>query len=171
MVDDFVAQEHCRPIGLLNTHGHLDHIFGVNRGRSAWGVSLYLHADDVGLLLHASAQAQLFGLEMDEVLPPEEVLHDGQVLSLNGYSIEVLHTPGHSPGGVCFYVREAGLLFSGDTLFQGSIGRTDLQGGDFGVLIQSIQQQLLVLPDDTVVLPGHGPQTTIGQERRSNPFL
>lgn len=170
-IDDFVKKAKCKPILLLNTHGHLDHLFGANRGRAGWGVPLAMHEDDIPLLQNATAQANLYGMEMEPVALPEQSLEDGQVLAIHGHEMEVVHTPGHSPGGVCFYLREAGILFSGDTLFQGSIGRTDFRGGDYDTLIESIRTRLLTLPDETIVLPGHGPQTTIGAERTGNPFL
>ncbi len=167
----FLAKEACKPVAILLTHGHLDHIFGVERARTAWGVPVAMHPGDLPLVERAQAQAQMWGLKLGNVRPPELELTNGQMLGLAGCSIRVIHTPGHSPGGVCLYLQAQDLLFAGDTLFNGSIGRTDLPGGDYATLIDSIQTRLMPLPDDTLVLCGHGPQTTIGQERAHNPFL
>ena len=171
VIADFVEKESCKPILLLNTHGHLDHVFGVNQGRAAWGVKWGLHPADNELVAHAPRQAAMYGLDMPAVAPPDMSLADGQIITLHGWDIEVIGTPGHSPGGVCFYLKEAGILFTGDTLFQGSVGRTDFYGGNMVELIDSIKNRLMTLPDETEVLPGHGPQTTIGAERVGNPFL
>jgi len=116
-------------------------------------------------------QAGWLGVATPETAPPDESLAEGQLVGLEHYRAQVLHTPGHTQGSVCLLFAPLKLLIAGDTLFAGSIGRTDLPGGDYGQIIDSIQRRLLLLPDDTQVLPGHGPTTTIGQERRSNPFL
>ena len=167
----FVEGAECKIKYLLNTHAHLDHLFGVPRGRTAWSAPFLLHQADMQLLESAPLQASMWGMEMEAVRPPEIFLKHGDVFDLHGHRIEVIHTPGHSQGGVCFYLYKDGILFSGDTLFQNSIGRTDLPGGDYGQLIESIRSRLLVLQDDVKVLPGHGEFTTIGAERKHNPFL
>ncbi len=167
----FVERVGCKIKYLLNTHAHLDHLFGVPRGRSAWGAPFLMHQADTQLLESAPLQAAMWGMEMEAVRAPESFLKDGDVFELYDHRIEVIHTPGHSQGGVCFYLYEDKILFSGDTLFQNSIGRTDLPGGDYGQLIDSIRNRLLVLEDDVKVLPGHGEFTTIGIERSHNPFL
>jgi hydroxyacylglutathione hydrolase len=160
---------------LLLTHAHLDHVTGVGRAKAELNVPVWLHRDDQFLYDHAVDQARMFGLAMDPPPPVDAHYEPGTRLTFGRYVVEVLPTPGHCPGGVCLAIgpqaspeRE---LFVGDTLFAGSIGRTDLPGGDFDVLLRSIREVLFKFPDDTPVHSGHGPATTIGAERRSNPFL
>jgi len=164
-----------RPTMILHTHGHLDHVGGTAELAPLLGGTLPigLHRDEIALYNNAPMQGQLFGLEVEA--PPEPTLwfQHGQKLPVGGLELEVRHTPGHSPGGVAFVVSgtDVPLVIVGDVLFAGSIGRTDLMGGSFPVLEQSIRQQLYTLPDDTRVVCGHGPDTTIGRERASNPFV
>ena len=167
-----VGKHGLTPTALLVTHGHVDHAGGIGSVVARTGVIAYAHPDDDWLTMDPMAQVRaLFGDVAGDFAPPEAHvdLEDGQVLELAGLSVEVLHTPGHTPGHCCF--RIGGFLFSGDQLFAGSIGRTDLPGGDFETLIGSMRSKILTLPDDIEVLPGHGPATTIGRERRTNPFL
>lgn len=163
------------PIGLLVTHAHLDHVGGASRLVERTGVTAYMHPDDDYLALHPAEQMRLmFGFAPGpEHRPPAvfQPLADGLVLDLAGLRMEVLATPGHTPGHCCFHLAEEGILFSGDQLFAGSIGRTDLAGGDYETLMRSMTARVLPLDDDVSVLPGHGPTTTIGRERRTNPFL
>ena len=163
---------------LLHTHAHLDHIAGTRGVREALGSGeIALHAADGDLYQALRTQGELFGLQLDDPLPVEHYLEDGETLRVGAARLEVLHTPGHSPGGVCLRLAEdseAGLsetLFTGDTLFRGSIGRTDLWGGDLDTLLGSIRERIFPLDDDTRVLSGHGPDSTVGTERRGNPFL
>jgi len=160
---------------LLVTHGHVDHSGGAGAVHRATGATVYVHRDDDFLTLNPQAQLRsLFGLvPPGDYAPPEEItdLHHGQQLRLAGIDLEVRHTPGHTPGHCCFYMAGEGVLMSGDQLFRGSVGRTDLPGGNWDDLVASMTSQVLTLPDDVRVLPGHGPETTIGAERRSNPFL
>jgi len=158
-----------RPVAILNTHGHLDHIGAVSFLQSRYRIPFHLHAEDEAIAQGAPEHARFFGVEVPDVPEVDQTLSDGATLRLGGLEIEIAHTPGHTPGGVSFLVD--GHVFAGDTLFQGSIGRTDLPGGDHAALIRSIQERLLPLPDKTIVHPGHGPDTTIGEERRANPFL
>jgi hydroxyacylglutathione hydrolase len=160
---------------ILLTHAHVDHVTGVPRARQALQAPVYLHRDDQFLYDAAPQQAAFFGLHCD-TLPPIDRYYDlAESLSFGEYEIGVHHTPGHCPGGVCLAIGRKGSnkedLFVGDTLFAGSIGRTDLPGGDHPTLIRSITQVLFAFGDAARVYSGHGPQTTIGQERRSNPFL
>lgn len=160
---------------ILLTHAHVDHITGVASAKKALGVPVYLHRDDLFLYERAVEMGAMFGLKV-EPQPPIDVFYTpGQVITFGAYEVRVLHTPGHCPGGVCLQIGPAGTagkeLFVGDTLFAGSIGRTDLPGGDYATLIASIRNVLLPLGDDAVVHSGHGPDTTIGHERRTNPFL
>lgn len=154
---------------IVCTHAHLDHVMAARAIKEATGAPVLLHPDDLALLRAVPQQAAFFGLAAEAPPEPDYLLRDGDDLEIAGTKLQVLHTPGHTPGSVSVY--GAGLLFSGDTLFRGAIGRFDLAGGDYGRLIQSVVDRLLRLPDDTVVLPGHQESTTIGQERASNPFV
>jgi glyoxylase-like metal-dependent hydrolase (beta-lactamase superfamily II) len=164
-----------RPSMILHTHGHLDHVGGTAELSQLLGdeLPIGLHRDDIALYNNAPMQGQMFGLEVEAPPEPTLWLEHGQKLSVGGLELVVRHTPGHSPGGVCFVVSgaEEPLAIVGDVLFAGSIGRTDLMGGSFPVLERSIREQLYTLPDDTRVVCGHGPDTTIGRERASNPFV
>jgi hydroxyacylglutathione hydrolase len=160
---------------ILLTHAHVDHVTGVSAAKRALGAPVYLHRDDLFLYENAVGQGAMFGLRV-EAPPPVDVFYSpGQVIAFGNHQAQPHHTPGHCPGGVCLQIGKAGTvgkqLFVGDTLFAGSIGRTDLPGGDHATLIRSIRAVLFPFGDDAVVYPGHGPATTIGQERRTNPFL
>ena len=160
---------------ILLTHAHLDHVTGVARAKQALGVQVWLHQADNFLYEGVVEQGRMFGLQVDPQ-PPVDHFYEGEgPLRFGRYAVRVLHTPGHCPGGVCLAVSRVGepgaTLFVGDTLFAGSIGRTDLPGGDMETLLHSIRQMLFTFPDDTIVWSGHGPETTIGRERRTNPFL
>jgi glyoxylase-like metal-dependent hydrolase (beta-lactamase superfamily II) len=173
-IDELLIRYRLKPIAVLLTHGHIDHMWSVAPVCGAKGIPAYIHPDDRELLadpakgLSLAVGQQLFGgitfTEPDDV----RELADGSALSLAGLEFTVRHTPGHTPGSVTFGSENG--LFSGDLLFAGSIGRTDLPGGDHQAMLRSLARTL-TLPDDTLVLPGHGPQTTIGAERRTNPFL
>jgi len=156
---------------IVLTHAHLDHVGAVEFLRRRAGVPVYLHAADAPLLAAVPQQARLFGLQAAPVAPAERTLAEGDILEVGTLRFRILHTPGHSPGGVCLYSQEQRLLLAGDTLFRRGFGRTDLPGGDARVLLRSIETQLWPLPDDTRVLPGHGGQTTIGEERWLNPIV
>jgi glyoxylase-like metal-dependent hydrolase (beta-lactamase superfamily II) len=156
---------------LLLTHAHIDHVFGCRFISDHFGRGFRMHRSDVPLLENARAQAQLFGVSLDAPPVPRDFLDEGDTVSFGAASWEVLHTPGHSPGSICFYDAENGFVVAGDVLFQGSIGRTDLWQGSLPTLMQSIFQKLVPLGDDVKVYPGHGPSTTIGRERQANPFL
>jgi glyoxylase-like metal-dependent hydrolase (beta-lactamase superfamily II) len=160
---------------ILLTHAHLDHVTGVARAKRVLGAPIWLHKDDNFLYEGVVEQGRMFGFDVERQ-PPVDHFYEGEgPLRVGRYAVRVLHTPGHCPGGVCLAVSKDGeaaaTLFVGDTLFAGSIGRTDLPGGDAPTLLRSIRAVLFAFPDDTVVWSGHGPATTIGQERRTNPFL
>ncbi len=158
---------------LVNTHLHFDHIFGVNFLASQLGLKLLAHRDDMVLLENLSQQLQLFGFNTNVDYRPEigGFLAEGDVISFGEQQWKVLHVPGHSPGSIVLYNEKEKLALAGDVLFHGSIGRTDLLGGNFEQLAGGIRTKLFTLPDDTEIYPGHGPKTTIGQERRYNPFV
>lgn len=151
------------------THAHIDHVQGVAEVRAATGAPIHLHPGDRELYDRLPEQGRRLGLHLEKPPPPDHRLTHRQHLRIGAGDFEVRHVPGHSPGHVCF-VGE-GVVLGGDVLFEGSIGRTDLPGGDYDTLIASIRRELLSLPDDTIVYPGHGQSTTIGRERTSNPFL
>lgn len=156
---------------ILLTHAHIDHIFGCTAVSEAFDVGIEVHADDVPLLKNASSQAAMFGFEMPAPPEPANLLTPGEHVEVGGERLDILHTPGHSPGSVTFHDRGSGTAIAGDVLFRGSIGRTDLWRGSLPVLMESIFQVLVPLGEGTRILPGHGPETTIGEELASNPFL
>ncbi len=164
-----LAAAGATPVAIWITHAHVDHVLGVGRLKADSGAPVYLHAADRILYDHVPQQAMAFGMAAVALPDPDRALAAGQVLQVGGLEFRVRHAPGHSPGSVVFAGH--GAVFVGDVLFQGSIGRTDLPGGDFTTLIRSIERELLTLPDSTIVYTGHGPETTVGRERRANPFL
>lgn len=159
-----------KTVYLLHTHAHLDHIGATDLVRKKTGAKAGLHEDDMPLCENLPVQAALFGLPAPPTPTIDRFLKGGDSLSFGRRTAEVLHTPGHTPGSLSFYIPTLGLM-TGDTLFAGSVGRTDLWGGSYPTLIRSIQKELLSFPDETAVYPGHGPKTTIGRERGANPFL
>lgn len=178
--DDDAIVEHLRsndltPVALLLTHGHVDHAGGAGPLSRRTEAVVYTHPSDDFLTLHPQRQLKsLFGYAPPGDWEPPVAradLKDDEVLSLAGIEMEVRHTPGHTPGHCCFLLEAEGILFSGDQLFAGSVGRTDLPGGDWNTLVDSMKRRVLDLDDSVRVLPGHGPETTIGAERRANPFL
>jgi hydroxyacylglutathione hydrolase len=168
---ELLAAEGLKLEAILLTHAHLDHVEGVAPLVRATNAPVYLHPADRFLYDNAARQAQQFGMQLDPPPPPDHELAHGQQLELAGVLLHVRHVPGHSPGHVLFHVPDAGLAFVGDIVFQGSIGRTDLPGGDLEQLITGIRAQVLSLPDETTLLTGHGPATTPGHEGATNPFL
>ncbi len=179
-----VREKGFRVTHLIHTHAHIDHIGATKFVHQSIGGEICLHKDDTLLYDNMAMQAQVLGLEMDcNVLPVARHIEHGDAIEASAdLRVSVIHTPGHTPGSVCFMLSNGGdglktggetppLLFSGDTLFLRSIGRTDLWGGDYDQIIASIRERLLTLPAETIVIPGHGPQTQIGREKMSNPFL
>lgn len=154
---------------IINTHGHFDHVGGNKKMKDATGAPILIHASDAPMLERLSASAANWGLRAEDSPQPDQMIDDGDKISFGNITFEVIHTPGHTPGGVSLYTK--GHVFVGDTLFSGSIGRTDFPGGDFDTLISSIKKRLFTLDDATVVYTGHGPETTIEHEKRYNPFL
>ncbi|MCK4767913.1 MAG: MBL fold metallo-hydrolase [Desulfobacula sp.] len=154
---------------LINTHGHFDHVSANKRMKEATGAEIAIHPEDEPMLHELSQSALMFGLSSENSPPADILLEDGDEVTFGEITLQVIHTPGHSKGGISLYTK--GHLFSGDTLFSGSIGRTDLPGGDYDTLISNIREKLLIFDEDTIVYTGHGPETTIGNEKRMNPFL
>jgi hydroxyacylglutathione hydrolase len=171
----FAAREHLAIRHILLTHAHVDHVTGVAAAKRAVNVPIYLHRDDLFLYEHAVEAGAMFGFSVEPPPPVDEYYSPDQVIPFGSYDVRPHHTPGHCPGGVCLQVGRRGQagkdLFVGDTLFAGSIGRTDLPGGNSETLIRSIRSVLFAFGDDAIVHPGHGPDTTIGRERHTNPFL
>ena len=166
---EVIKEKKVRVKFIINTHGHPDHTEACTEVKQGTGAPLYIHKADATFLSGTFNQlARLTGIKASS-FKPDHFLNDGDTLSLGDISFKVLHTPGHTRGGICLFFDN--VLFSGDTLFAGSIGRTDLPGGSLSTLLNSVREKLFCFPDSVVVYPGHGPQTTIGQEKSSNPFL
>jgi hydroxyacylglutathione hydrolase len=156
---------------IVITHAHIDHIAGAHRLKRVTGAPILYNQNDLPLVAMMDMQAGWLGIPTPEVPPPDDTLDDGKRIAIIGLAGSILHTPGHTQGSVCLYLPDQSLLLAGDTLFAGSVGRTDLPGGNTQQLIASIHNRLLTLPDEVTVIPGHGPKTFIGAERVSNPFL
>lgn len=172
VVDTFIADNNLNVTRLINTHLHIDHTFGDRHIMDHFGVQLEAHPDDAFLGTRLREQAAMFHLRVSPVpLSIDSNLHEGDVITLGDDSLSVLHIPGHSPGSIVLYNRRAGFVITGDVLFCGSIGRTDLPGGNHAALVRGINEKLVTLPPSTVVYPGHGPSTTIARELSRNPFI
>ncbi len=166
-----IEQAGLIPVLLLNTHCHLDHVFGNKYVHDTWGLLLHLHQMENPVLDFAPQSGQMWQLPFDNYDGPLVYLNEGKAIKVGEDELEIRFTPGHSPGSVSFYSKEGGFVIGGDVLFQGSVGRTDLPGGSFETLANSIHTQLFTLPDETKVYSGHGPATTIGFEKKNNPFV
>jgi glyoxylase-like metal-dependent hydrolase (beta-lactamase superfamily II) len=173
-IDDILAilkQEKLKLTQIVITHAHIDHVGGAMKLKAATGAPILMNQDDQALLKMLDVQATWIGMRPPGQVLIDESVADGRVLKIGAIPANVIHTPGHTEGSICLYMPEQQTLVAGDTLFAGSIGRTDLPGGSFDKIIRSIHTRVLALPDETTVIPGHGPKTTIGQERETNPFL
>ena len=171
-VQEILAQRKLRAKYIVATHAHIDHVGGIEKLKRATGAAVLMHEADLPLYQNLAMQAAWLGVVPPGVIDVDQFLREGNTLRWGSLTLEVLHTPGHSPGSLSLRLQgQHPRIFSGDTLFQGSIGRTDLWGGSFDQILRSIQNTLLRFPDDTPVFPGHGPTTTIGEERECNPFL
>lgn len=170
-LEAFISENNLKPSFLLLTHGHIDHILGCQFIFSKYGLKPITHAGSLPFLENAVSYGSTFGFSVNQPPMPEKLLDHGEKLNLGGRAIEALHTPGHAEGSICFYLEEQKVLFAGDVLFRMGIGRTDLPTGDYDTLIEAIKTNLLSLPEDVIVYPGHGPSTTIKEEKDMNPFL
>lgn len=167
----FIEDNRLQPVLLLNTHCHLDHIFGNKFIHEAYDLELHFHQKEQPVFEYGPTAGLMWNLPFDNYVGPISYISEGDTLRIGDDALEVFFTPGHSPGSVSFYCREQGFIISGDVLFNLSVGRTDLPGGDFEILSNSIRTQLYTLPDETVVYSGHGPKTSIGFEKKNNPFV
>jgi hydroxyacylglutathione hydrolase len=167
----YIKRKELNPRLIINTHGHFDHLYGNSFVKKEYGCPLLIHEADLLLLKSATQQASLFGLKTWESPLPDRFVNEGEIINFGTSVLKVIWLPGHSPGSICLYSEEDLMLISGDVLFSGSVGRTDLFGGNHEQLITGIKSKLMILPSETVVYPGHGIMTTIGQERDTNPFL
>ncbi len=171
-IEKILDGHRLKPVLIVATHAHIDHVGGIEKLKRATGAAVLMHAADLPLYQNLAAQAAWLGVEPPKAVEVDQFLKEGDKLRAGGLELEVLHTPGHSPGSVSLYLPgQHARIFSGDTLFQSSIGRTDLWGGSLEEIMRSIRETLLAFPDETPVFPGHGPATTIGAERNTNPFL
>ncbi|MEJ5261352.1 MAG: MBL fold metallo-hydrolase [Ignavibacterium sp.] len=170
-IKSFIEQEKLNLVLLLNTHCHIDHILGVSFIKEIYNPKYLVPEKDLPLLQNASAQGQMFGFEIDNLPEPDEFISEEKIIKIGNEELKPLFTPGHTAGEYCFYSEKNKICITGDVLFHQSIGRTDLWGGDYDTLIESIKKKLLTLPDDTKIFPGHGIESTIGIERKQNPFL
>lgn len=171
-IDDFLKRHSLKVVAVINTHLHIDHALANSGLAEKYGVPVMAHPDDAFLGSQLKSQAQQFGLPFKiESAGVTTDLKDGDKIKIGNGELEVIHVPGHSPGGIGLYDAKDGFLISGDTLFEGSIGRSDLPGGNLARLLESVKKRFYSLPDETVVYPGHGPSTTIGREKQTNPYV
>lgn len=167
----YIAAAQLTPVLLLNTHCHLDHVFGNKYIAEKYGLTLHIHPEEKKLLDFAPASGLMYNLPFDNYSGEINFLQPGSTIAIGDEELEILYTPGHSPGSISFYHKKGDVVISGDALFQGSVGRTDLPGGNMDTLIHAIKTTLFTLPDNTIVYSGHGDPTTIGEEKKFNPFL
>jgi len=170
-LQNFIKEKNLAPVQLINTHCHIDHIFGNKWAAKTFQLELFIHPNEKPIFEFGAASGSMFGLNLDQYKGPLHFFEEGDTINLDEDKLKIILTPGHSPGSVCLYCEAQNFLIGGDVLFYESIGRTDLPGGNHEQLLQSIQEKLFVLPDETIVYPGHGPETTIGHEKKFNPFL
>ena len=173
-IQAMIEEEGWKPVALVNTHGHIDHIAANAFLMKTYAMPLMIHAEDGASLTDADLNLSSLGIGSVSSPPADRLLHEGDIIEVGGLDLRVLHTPGHSPGGICLHLElkdEPDIVFTGDTLFAGGIGRTDFPGGSMEELMRSIRTKLLTLPGDTIIYPGHGPPSTIAREKSSNPFI
>lgn len=170
-LDDFISRNNLKPVAHIYTHCHIDHILGISHVFNRYGLRPVMHPASLPMLQGAPEHGRMFGIEMSEIVEPETFFNDGDEVKFGNATLEVRYTPGHADGHVCLVNHQEKFVIVGDVLFNGSIGRTDLPTGDFDTLAQSIRTKLYTLPPDFIAYPGHGPHTTIEQEKNSNPFV
>jgi glyoxylase-like metal-dependent hydrolase (beta-lactamase superfamily II) len=168
---DYINGNKLKVTGAILTHGHFDHVMGLSWLKSEFHCPVLMHRDDLNQIEHIDKYAGIFGFVIERVPLPDKYMTEDETYSFGNSVLKVIHVPGHSPGSICLYSEEGRFLICGDVIFLGSIGRTDLPGGNHNALIKGIREKLLVLPRETIVWPGHGPNTTIGNEHDTNPFL
>lgn len=168
---DYISSNGLKPIAIINTHTHIDHILGIDAVKAKYDIPFYMHELDMPVLNNAKGSAMMFGFNFNVIPQPDGYLTHGQQFQMGDDAVEIRLAPGHSPGSVLLYAADAKLVVGGDVLFAGSVGRTDLPGGDTDTLMTSIKEQMYTLPNDTVVYSGHGPETTVAQEKATNPFV
>lgn len=169
MLEQYISKQQLTPVFQISTHAHVDHLLGVSFVKNQWNIPWLFHADGNELLRQAPTYASMFGFTLQALPTPDQMINDDQVITAGDIVIRILSTPGHAPGSVCLQIENC--VFSGDVLFHNSIGRSDLPGGNHEVLITSIREKLLTLPAETIIYPGHGPTTSIDEEKMHNPFL
>ena len=170
-LQNFIKENNLKPVQLINTHCHLDHIFGNKWVAKTYNLELFLHPNEKPVLEFGPASGNIWGLHLDQYKGPLHFIEEGYTINLDDDQLKVILAPGHSPGSICLYCEAQNFLIGGDVLFYESIGRTDLPGGNHEQLLQSIREKLFALPGETIVYPGHGPETTIGHEIKYNPFV
>lgn len=171
MLQSFIEEEGLNPVLLLNTHCHIDHVLGNHYVFEQWGLIPQFHKNEVPILVAVDNYAPQMGIRYETSPIPTTFLEEGQNIDFGAHTLKVIFAPGHSPGHVCYFSEAQNFLLGGDVLFRNSIGRTDLPGGNHEILLRSIETQLYTLPEETIVYPGHGPHTTIGFEKKTNPFV
>jgi len=167
----YIKDKQLKPQLIVQTHGHIDHVLGINFLKEYYRIQALMHPADLNVLRSSKDFGRMVGLEIQQPSDPEQHTGDHETLEFGETRFQVLHVPGHSPGSIALYNPEQGILFSGDVLFRRGIGRTDLMDGNYNTLVESIQDKLFALPDETTVYPGHGEPTTIGEEKKQNPVL
>src|SRR6056297_1169347 len=170
-IKNYISENNLKPVMIANTHCHFDHIMGVEFIRQEYNIPFVAHPDDAFWVKKAIDRGKMFGFDMKPVNPPDSFFSENEKLKFGNTEFDIIHIPGHSPGHVVFYSEKEKILIGGDVLFQGSVGRSDLPGGDQATLISGIKEKLFKLPDETKVYCGHGPETTLGFEKESNPFF
>ncbi len=170
-IKNYIESNHLTPVKIINTHCHFDHIMGVEFIRNQYNIPFWAHPDDEFWVEKATVQGEMYGFTILPVSPANNLLNEKETVKFGNSELEIIHVPGHSPGHVVFYIKQDAFLIAGDVLFYGSVGRTDLPGGDYDTLISNIKSKLFALPDNTKVYCGHGPETTLGFEKTTNPFL
>ncbi len=172
ILKEFITKQKLTPTKLINTHCHIDHILGNKFVHQQWGVPLYIHKADLPLLENAKKISEMYGFENYEDSPlPQHYLEEGNIITCGKSSFKILFTPGHAPGHICLLNKKNNIIISGDVIFKNSIGRTDLPGGDHNTLMNSIMKKIFPLPNETQMFCGHGPITSLGSEKKYNPFL